>query len=332
MPLHAALPDAVRFGAMIEVGDLASARAWLDEGLPANFVADRVGTGLMIGAWEGNVAMMELFHSRGADINFVNAQGEQALMLAAWKGQIETVRWLLARGAQINRSARQWTALHYAVFAGHEEIARLLMQSGADVNARSTNGSSVLMMAAREGRVPLARLLISQGADATVRNDAGDSALLWSLRQGHLEIARALADSEQIAAQSRAVAALPPPQRSQPAPKKIESLLEDIRAARAAGKPIDEVLRAYTAALAEIDKKSAAKKKTARGMVITAKRNAPEQQRTTLVYDGNGNSPPLSTMVEQIRKARASGSSVDEVLKANDTALSPYRGVGSDAP
>ena len=164
-----------------------------------------------------------------------------------------------------------------------------------------------------------------------MRNDAGDSALLWSLRHGHMHIARALANAEQIAAESKVVVSLPPPQRSEPAPKQIESLLADIRAARATGKPIDDVLRAYTAALAEFDKKSAARKGTARGMVITAKRNAPEQQRAALIYEA-GNSPPLSRMVEQIRAARASGSSVDEVLKANEGVLSPYRSVGSDAP
>ncbi|HKO87822.1 MAG TPA: ankyrin repeat domain-containing protein [Burkholderiales bacterium] len=331
MSSHAALPDPARFGASIEAGDLHSARAWLDEGLPADFAADRIGTGLMIAAWEGNVEMMALFHSRGADVNYVNAQGEQALMHAAWKGHIDAVRWLLAHGAQVNRAPRQWTALHYAVFAGNEEAAQLLMQQGADINARSTNGSTVLMMAAREGRASLAQALINRGAEAGVRNDAGDSALQWSLRHGHMQIARALATAEQIAAETKVAVNLPPPKRSEPAPKKIESLLEDIRAARAAGKPIDEVMRAYTAALAEFNRKPAVRKGTARGMVITAKRNAPEQQRATLVYDA-GNTPPLSRMVEEIRAARASGGSVNEVLKANEAALSSYRDKGSDAP
>jgi hypothetical protein len=38
-----------------------------------------IGSGLMIGAWEGNMPMMDLFHSRGADINKANHLGEQAL-------------------------------------------------------------------------------------------------------------------------------------------------------------------------------------------------------------------------------------------------------------
>ena len=66
-PAHAA-PNVspVTFGLAIERGDVSQARRWLDEGLPVDFVGDRVGTGLMIAAWEGNVPMMALFVERGA--------------------------------------------------------------------------------------------------------------------------------------------------------------------------------------------------------------------------------------------------------------------------
>jgi hypothetical protein len=83
-PAFAATPDPVRFGNTIEMGDLHAAGTWLDQGLDPDFTADRLGSGLMIGAWEGNIPMMELFLRHGADINFVNTAGEQALMLAAW--------------------------------------------------------------------------------------------------------------------------------------------------------------------------------------------------------------------------------------------------------
>ena len=106
----AALPDPVTFGVTMETGDVNKARQWLDEGLPPNFLADRIGTGLMIAAWEGNIPLMELFVQRGANINFVNRNGEQAVQLAAWKGQAEAVKWLLARGASLNRRAASISA------------------------------------------------------------------------------------------------------------------------------------------------------------------------------------------------------------------------------
>ena len=184
------LPDPVTFAVQMELGNVDLASAWLDAGLPVDFMGSRIGSGLMIGAWEGKLDLMRLFISRGADINLPNKNGESPIALAAWRGQMEAVKWLLERGARINAPKRQWSALHYAVFAGHKEIANYLMEQGADINALSTNGSSVLMMAIYEGREEMAKLLISKGAATNVKNDWDDGALEWAMRYNHLEIAR----------------------------------------------------------------------------------------------------------------------------------------------
>ncbi len=181
LPVHAqfwssdpaALPTPTAFVTNLELGDLDQAKAWLDAGLAPDFMGSRIGSGLMIGAWEGNIDMMRLFISRGADINRMNGNGETAIILAAWRGQLEAVKWLVDRGARINAPPRQWTPLHYAVFAGQREVADYLMEQGADINALSTNGSSVLMMAIYEGREELARLLIEKGAERSFTQRLG---------------------------------------------------------------------------------------------------------------------------------------------------------------
>ncbi len=192
-------PDAARFGARMELGDIASARTWLDAGLDPDFFADRIGTGLMIAAATGNIPLMQLFVERGANPNKTNAADEQALMHAAWRGQLEAVKWLLANGARINREPIKWTALHYAVFAGHEQVAAYLISQGANINARSTNGSSVLMMAVFEGHEALARRLIAQGADTSIKNDNNDGALEWAFKYKRPGIARLVADQKTYA-------------------------------------------------------------------------------------------------------------------------------------
>ncbi|MBI4755979.1 MAG: ankyrin repeat domain-containing protein [Betaproteobacteria bacterium] len=318
----AALPDPVRFAAVIEIGDIPSARAWLDEGLDPDFEATRVGTGLMIGAWEGNIAMMELFHSRGADVNRTNRIGEQALQLATWKGHVEAVKWLLARGAVVNREGRQWGALHYAVFAGHRDIARLLIDHGADINARVPNESTALMLAAREGHEELAHMLVGLGADATAVNDWGDSALSWAMRYGHLRIARLVTPPEGFA---RAVQAPPQsfgtPSRSQPAGPQMEDILRRIRIAEAQGRPVDDLRRELFEAVADFRKGSTSiavtapargKRAPPKALVITARRQQAGRERAELVYDGTAAPPqgaqgPLPTevpeIVRQIRQA-----------------------------
>jgi hypothetical protein len=304
-PSRAELPDPARFSAVIELGDLRQAQAWLDAGLDPDFEGSLIGTGLMIGAWEGNIALMELFLARGASIDRTNRFGETALMLAAWKNRLDAVRWLLAHGARPDPpQERAWTALHYAVFAGHREIVEELLAAGANVNARSTNGSTVVMMAAREGHLALAQRLLAAGANPTLKNDYGDDALSWAMRQGNYDIARAITSAENFAALSRAAAAAPapPPIRSLPAPDRVDELLRKARLAELEGKR-EEALLAYRAAWDELKAiqppqkigapaasggkppaASAGPAKTPKALVIRARRKEPEKQSLSVSY------------------------------------------------
>ncbi|MDP2132750.1 MAG: ankyrin repeat domain-containing protein [Sulfuritalea sp.] len=303
--LHAATqPDAARFSIAIEGGDLASAREWLDGGLPPDFEGAMIGTGVMIGAWEGNLPMMELFVGRGANINRTNALGEQALQHAAWKGHLAAVRWLVERGAHLNRQGREWSALHYAVFGGHADVVRYLIERGADVNALSTNGSTPLMMAAREGREAIAKSLLGAGARRDIVNEHGEDALRWAMRHNHLSIARLVAGNEKFAvAAAKPATAWGPVVRSQAVPDRADGLMAQARRLEAEGRR-DEALSLYRAALAAIRQADAARKilpapaRTAKGLVITARRGDPEAQTAALNYAtpaGVGDVPQNST-------------------------------------
>lgn len=281
-PLQAA-PNVspLSFGVAIELGDLRQARQWLDEGLDPNFVGDRVGTGLMIAAWEGNVPMMELFLSRGARIDQTNKNGEQALQLAAFKGHMAAVKWLLERGASVNRRGNEWSALHYAVFNGHRELAQYLISRGADVNARVPNEATALMLAAREGREALAEDLIKAGADPRLTNDLGESALNWAMRHGNVSIAKLVSSPEAFANVARNQPAnQPPPQRSIAAPQQVEDLLKRIRYAEMQNLPTAGLRKQLATVLmrqreenkrkmAEAEKQEA---EAVKGIVITARR------------------------------------------------------------
>ncbi len=286
----AALPTPTAFVNSMELGDLGQAQAWLDEGMSPDFMGSRTGSGLMIAAWEGNIDLMRLFISRGADINRLNANGESALVLAAWRGQMESVKWLIDRGARINSQPRQWSALHYAVFAGHAEVADYLMAQGADIDALSTNGSSVLMMAIYEGREALARKLIEKGADRTPRNDWGDGALEWSMRYNHLDIARMLTNPEEFnIAVSQPKEKWGQPTRSMRSSKDLEALLvmrEHLVERGASTDTIDRRIAAERVRIvrSELDRKAPASR--AATLEVTAERARPQNQSIKIIQDG----------------------------------------------
>jgi hypothetical protein len=301
-------PDPVRFGAAIEAGDIGAARAWLNEGLDPNFIGDRIGTGLMIAAWEGNLEMMELFVSRGADVNRANGSHEQALLFAAWRGHLDAVRWLLDRGAQVNRRGLEWSALHYATFAGHEDVVKVLLERGADVNARSTNGSSALMMAAREGREQVAGILLERGADPATVNDHGEDALSWAMRHDNPRIARMVASPERFAAAARSGReAVGPAVRSVPVPERIDALFREMRAAEMEGRLTDELRNAYFAAVTALEKPPPAAEPVRRdppkALEITARREAPGEESAVLMYE-RGPSEPITRRPSETQPAK----------------------------
>lgn len=281
-------PDPVRFRQQMEYGLIDQAKEWLDAGLPPDYQGDRIGTGLMIGAWEGNIPLMEVFLQRGADINQVNGLGETALMHAAWKGHREAVKWLLARGARVERPTLQWTALHYAVFAGHSDIAELLLDRGADINARSPNGSSVLMMAVYEAKEDLARWLLARGADTGIRNENGDGALDWAMKFNHTNIARMVSTQEQF----RAVASRPKTdwgevRRSAPIPKDLAELVSIRETLASRGLQLDKMDRRIAALRAKYARESLKRDAPPPAAVleISAERAAPERQKTRILME-----------------------------------------------
>lgn len=324
--VRAELPDPAKFSVQLEMGDVAQARAWLDEGLDPNFEGAVIGTGLMIGAWEGNIPMMELFLARGADIQRTNRFGETALMLAAWKNRREAMHWLLQRGAQPNREYREWTALHYAAFSGNGDLVDDLVGVGADVNARSTNGSTVVMMAAREGHEAVAQRLLAAGANPLLKNDFDEDAVKWAMKQGNYDIAKSFTSAENFAALAREAANWRPPVRSIPAPDAVEEHLRMARLAEARGKR-DEALAAYRRALAVLkaqDAKEAAGKtkvgadgtagksaKAPSSLVIRARRDEPASQTMGFAYDQgsaqNSAESSVDRLLEQARAAEARG-------------------------
>lgn len=288
----AALPSPLSFTISMELGDIGQAKRWLEAGLPADFMGSRVGSGLMIGAWEGNLELMRFFLENGADINKINSNGESALALAAWKGNLNAVKWLLERGARINAPDRQWSALHYAVFSGHNELVDYLIEQGADLNAKSTNGSSVLMMAIYEGKDQLARKLIEKGADRTQRNDWGDGALEWAMRFNHLDVARMLTNAEEFnVAVSQPKEKWGEPRRSMRSSKELDALLamrNQLSERKQSTAAIDKRIAAERVRIvrSEMDRQAPAPR--AATLEITANRKKPEEQSAQVIYDDQG--------------------------------------------
>jgi ankyrin repeat protein len=111
-----------------------------------------------------------------ADVEAMDAGGRQALHLAAHNGNVEMLRYLKAAGSWLDVPDKFGrTALHYAVQAGSAPaVGQLLSWRACDVNVRTTDGATPLHFAAVSGFVEVAELLIDAGADVNaVKVDEG---------------------------------------------------------------------------------------------------------------------------------------------------------------
>jgi len=120
------------------------------------------------------------------------------LMNAVGKGDIKEAERLLSSGADVNeRWFDNYTPLHFAAFyASQPNVAALLIEKGADVNAKDNYGRTPLYVAAWKGQVNFVTLLLKKGADPGIATNEGKTPLRIAQDSGHTTIAKILSEAE----------------------------------------------------------------------------------------------------------------------------------------
>lgn len=149
-------------------------------------------------------AIVQYLLAHGAEVNAVDALGETALMDAANPGDNDTLEagdasligLLLDRGAHLEAhdTLQGYTALMHAVQAavyhGRKDNLKLLAARGANVNARTNNWETPLMLAIQD--VSTVRLLLDRGAEVRTINKQGWTVLMFAVQENNMESVRLL--------------------------------------------------------------------------------------------------------------------------------------------
>jgi ankyrin repeat protein len=230
--LAAPLGKAEEIHVAVTAGDLSKVRALIDAEPAQLEMKDKDGnTPLIIACATEQVAIANYLIDRGADVNAKGALGATPLMAIRkdreWSFGL--AQRLVAKGADVNAAMsftfRNWTVLCGTVKSGNVQIAKLLIEHGADLNIHDIEGTPLQMaisnlnakeemaklliesgaklqafsygntelhLAAMKGFAELVPLLVSHGADVNAVNDYNRTALYYAAMHGHRKTADAL--------------------------------------------------------------------------------------------------------------------------------------------
>lgn len=204
------LIDAVRNG------DRDSAIALLKKADDINATQADGTTALLWAAHAGDTDLVKRLIKKGADVTLENDYGASALSEAAVLGKTDMIKVLLKAGADPNwENPEGQTALMIVARTGNIDAAKALIKAGSQVNTKEDwGGQSALMWAAAQQHPAMVKLLIDKGADVNARgavrnwqrkvtteprpkdmNKGGFTALLYAARDGCIECARHLVEA-----------------------------------------------------------------------------------------------------------------------------------------
>jgi len=169
------------------------------KGTSKEFISEPT-TMLEAAASHNQLEMMEYLIRKGADVNWAY-DGETALLTAAYQGRVQVLSLLIENGADINcKRFRGASVLHEAVHNVSADnldrkiaVVEILLSHGFDIETTDVDGHTALHCV---GNLQIAEILVNKGADVNAKSISGDRPLDRAAVGGDLEIATFLIQKE----------------------------------------------------------------------------------------------------------------------------------------
>jgi ankyrin repeat protein len=121
------------------------------------------------------------------DANTPDTRGNTPLQRIVEGENVQLAKWVLNAGGNVNvkKPENGRMPLHTATLTGNTDMAKVLLEHGAEVNGKETNGTTPLQIAATHRLYEIAKLLIDRGADITPFLQTGDYELRKMFPRAH---------------------------------------------------------------------------------------------------------------------------------------------------
>lgn len=196
--------DAAREGNLDAVFSRAAKLTSSRIGTTIDTLQDEEGYTVALRAIEGNAMetvralVTRLNASLGPEVR--NQYGFTALHIAAYcEVSSDLFNYILDQSNQLvnSQEAGGWTPLVIAASKGNLRLVKILLDRGADVNAKTYMDQTALYVSANNGFINVVNILLDHGADAKIRvKKSYESAAIAAITSGHLHILKRLIDHE----------------------------------------------------------------------------------------------------------------------------------------
>ena len=136
-----------------------------------------------------------LLYTHPDAVNDYAPDGFTPLGLACYFGQFEVARYLVLKGADVNLPSNNGfhvLPIHSAAAGNYNDIAKMLIENGAQINVKQQAGATPLHAAAQNGNLELLILLLESGAETNVRMEGGKLPADLAREKGFTEISEIL--------------------------------------------------------------------------------------------------------------------------------------------
>lgn len=177
-------------------------------------VSRRGYTPLHAAAAKGHIEVVQVLLADGADLNARDQLGRTPVHLAVYCGQEAVAELLLAKGANldifaasglgkfdhvamllkakpglVNMEGPKGRPLHWAAYRDQKDVVELLLEKGAEVNARDKFGLTPLHEAAFGGHKDVVEVLLANGTDVNARDyKQNHTPLMWARMRARGEV------------------------------------------------------------------------------------------------------------------------------------------------
>ncbi|MGN6495297.1 MAG: ankyrin repeat domain-containing protein [Agriterribacter sp.] len=154
---------------------------------------------LLAAVEEKKYSEVEQLIAKGEKVNKTGKKGQFPLWIAVWNHDVKMVELLMKHGADAKQYFKtkdgKTSCLEISCQEGDLEIAKLLVDGGADPDQRGLGGHTPLRIAARNGRIDLVKYFIGLKCEVDTRGDDGATPLEHAATKGHFEIVQLLVEN-----------------------------------------------------------------------------------------------------------------------------------------